>query len=112
MVTKKWFAPRLADANSSFKTDRKQRLEDNYHALKLFFPKDLGSLRDKTDRIQALAGFIAEKMGADVNKATRAGLLSKCDLMTNMVFEFTDTQGLWGCIMLAMMVKMKKLLSH
>ncbi|MFN6885817.1 glycine--tRNA ligase subunit beta, partial [Proteus mirabilis] len=41
-------------------------------------------------------GFIAEKMGADVNKATRAGLLSKCDLMTNMVFEFTDTQGVMG----------------
>ena len=35
-------------------------------------------------------------MGADVNKATRAGLLSKCDLMTNMVFEFTDTQGVMG----------------
>ena len=50
----------------------------------------------KTDRIQALAGWIAEQIGADVNHATRAGLLSKCDLMTNMVFEFTDTQGVMG----------------
>jgi glycyl-tRNA synthetase beta chain len=45
---------------------------------------------------QALAGWIAEQIGADVNHATRAGLLSKCDLMTNMVFEFTDTQGVMG----------------
>lgn len=89
--------PRLADAEFFFKTDRKQRLEDNLPRLEtVLFQKDLGSLRDKTDRIQALAGFIAEKMGADVNKATRAGLLSKCDLMTNMVFEFTDTQGVMG----------------
>ena len=89
--------PRLADAEFFFKTDRKQRLEDNLPRLEtVLFQKDLGTLRDKTDRIQALAGFIAGKMGADVNKATRAGLLSKCDLMTNMVFEFTDTQGVMG----------------
>lgn len=53
-------------------------------------------MRDKTDRIQALAGWVAGQIGADVNHATRAGLLSKCDLMTNMVFEFTDTQGVMG----------------
>ena len=96
-VTKKVVRPRLADAEFFFKTDRKQRLEDNLPRLEtVLFQKDLGTLRDKTDRIQALAGFIAGKMGADVNKATRAGLLSKCDLMTNMVFEFTDTQGVMG----------------
>ncbi|NHB90183.1 glycine--tRNA ligase subunit beta [Photorhabdus tasmaniensis] len=89
--------PRLADAEFFFKTDRKQRLEDNLPRLEtVLFQKQLGTLRDKTDRIQALAGWIAEKIGADVNHATRAGLLSKCDLMTNMVFEFTDTQGVMG----------------
>ncbi|MDO1698240.1 glycine--tRNA ligase subunit beta, partial [Escherichia coli] len=41
-------------------------------------------------------GWVAAKIGADVNHATRAGLLAKCDLMTNMVFEFTDTQGVMG----------------
>ncbi|MCC8366937.1 glycine--tRNA ligase subunit beta [Xenorhabdus sp. PB61.4] len=89
--------PRLADAEFFFKTDRKQRLEDNLPRLEtVLFQKQLGTLRDKTDRIQALAGWIADKIGADVTHATRAGLLSKCDLMTNMVFEFTDTQGVMG----------------
>ncbi|AOV95492.1 glycine--tRNA ligase subunit beta [Edwardsiella hoshinae] len=89
--------PRLADAEFFFKTDRKQRLEDNLPRLEnVLFQQQLGSLRDKTDRIATLAGWIAQQIGADVNMATRAGLLSKCDLMTNMVFEFTDTQGVMG----------------
>ena len=89
--------PRLADAEFFFNADRKQRLEDNLPRLEtVLFQKELGTLRDKTDRIQALAGWIAGQIGADVNHATRAGLLSKCDLMTNMVFEFTDTQGVMG----------------
>ncbi|MDU6410530.1 MAG: glycine--tRNA ligase subunit beta [Yersiniaceae bacterium] len=89
--------PRLADAEFFFNTDRKQRLEDNLPRLEtVLFQKQLGTLRDKTDRIQALAGWIAEQIGADVEHARRAGLLSKCDLMTNMVFEFTDTQGVMG----------------
>jgi glycyl-tRNA synthetase beta chain len=89
--------PRLADAEFFFNTDRKKRLEDHLPRLEtVLFQKELGTLRDKTDRIQALAGWIAGQIGADVNHATRAGLLSKCDLMTNMVFEFTDTQGVMG----------------
>ncbi|ATA19855.1 glycyl-tRNA synthetase beta chain [Gibbsiella quercinecans] len=89
--------PRLADAEFFFNTDRKQRLEDNLPRLEtVLFQQQLGSLRDKTDRIQALSGWVAGQIGADVNHATRAGLLSKCDLMTNMVFEFTDTQGVMG----------------
>ena len=89
--------PRLADAEFFFNSDRKKRLEDNLPRLEtVLFQKELGTLRDKTDRIQALAGWIAGQIGADVNHATRAGLLSKCDLMTNMVFEFTDTQGVMG----------------
>ncbi|MBJ4617175.1 glycine--tRNA ligase subunit beta, partial [Salmonella enterica subsp. enterica serovar Typhimurium] len=73
--------PRLADAEFFFNTDRKKRLEDNLPRLQtVLFQQQLGTLRDKTDRIQALAGWIAEQIGADVNHATRAGLLSKCDL--------------------------------
>ncbi|KQN60593.1 MULTISPECIES: glycine--tRNA ligase subunit beta [Rahnella] len=89
--------PRLADAEFFFNTDRKKRLEDNLPRLEtVLFQKQLGTLRDKTDRIQALSGWIADKIGANVENAKRAGLLSKCDLMTNMVFEFTDTQGVMG----------------
>ncbi|MBV4414432.1 glycine--tRNA ligase subunit beta [Enterobacteriaceae bacterium YMB-R22] len=89
--------PRLADAEFFFNTDRKKRLEDNLPRLEsVLFQQQLGTLRDKTDRIEALSGWIAREIGADVNHATRAGLLSKCDLMTNMVFEFTDTQGVMG----------------
>ncbi|MEQ9862465.1 glycine--tRNA ligase subunit beta [Pectobacterium cacticida] len=89
--------PRLADAEFFFNTDRKKRLEDHLPRLEtVLFQQQLGTLRDKTDRIQALAGWVAGQIGADVNHATRAGLLSKCDLMTNMVFEFTDTQGVMG----------------
>ncbi|WGM07854.1 glycine--tRNA ligase subunit beta [Arsenophonus nasoniae] len=89
--------PRLADAEFFFKTDCKKRLEEHLPRLEtVLFQKQLDSLRDKTDRLEVLAGWIAAKIGADVNHATRAGLLSKCDLMTNMVFEFTDTQGVMG----------------
>ncbi|MCI7719325.1 glycine--tRNA ligase subunit beta [[Pasteurella] aerogenes] len=89
--------PRLTDAEFFFKTDLKQRLEDQLPRLEtVLFQQQLGTLLDKTKRIQALAGEIASQIGADKAKAERAGLLSKCDLMTNMVFEFTDTQGVMG----------------
>ncbi len=89
--------PRLADAEFFFQQDLKQPLEANLARLEtVLFQQQLGTLRDKTDRIEALAGEIAETIEADVAKAKRAGRLSKCDLMTNMVFEFTDTQGVMG----------------
>lgn len=89
--------PRLSDAEFFFKTDLKQRLEDNLPRLKtVLFQQQLGTLFYKTERIEKLSGEIAAQIGADVAKAERAGLLSKCDLMTNMVFEFTDTQGVMG----------------
>ncbi|WJY14922.1 glycine--tRNA ligase subunit beta [Pectobacteriaceae bacterium CE90] len=89
--------PRLADAEFFFNTDRKRRLEDHLPRLQtVLFQQQLGTLRDKTDRIQVLSGWVAAQIGADVEHAKRAGLLSKCDLMTNMVFEFTDTQGVMG----------------
>ena len=89
--------PRLTDAEFFFKTDLKQKLVDRLPRLEtVLFQQQLGTLKDKTDRIEQLAGEIAKQIGADEVKAKRAGLLSKCDLMTNMVFEFTDTQGVMG----------------
>ena len=89
--------PRLADAEFFFNTDRKRPLIDRLPELETaIFQKQLGTIKDKTDRITELAGYIADKIGADVTNAKRAGLLAKCDLMTSMVFEFTDTQGVMG----------------
>ncbi|KDM92045.1 glycine--tRNA ligase subunit beta [Photobacterium galatheae] len=89
--------PRLADAEFFFNTDRKRPLVDRLHELdSVLFQKQLGTLRDKTDRITSMSGYIAQLIGANVEHAERAGLLSKCDLMTSMVFEFTDTQGVMG----------------
>lgn len=89
--------PRLSDAEFFFKTDLKQPLEARLPRLEtVLFQQQLGTLRDKSARIEAFSGYIAERIGANVEQAKRAGLLSKCDLMTNMVFEFTDTQGVMG----------------
>ncbi|GAA4895638.1 glycine--tRNA ligase subunit beta [Ferrimonas pelagia] len=89
--------PRLADAEFFFNTDKKQKLEAQLPRLEsVLFQKQLGTLKDKTDRIQGMAEHVAGLIGADQAHAARAGLLSKCDLMTDMVFEFTDTQGIMG----------------
>ncbi|MEC6883963.1 glycine--tRNA ligase subunit beta [Photobacterium piscicola] len=89
--------PRLADAEFFFNTDLKSKLVDRLPQLETaIFQQQLGTIKDKTDRITELAGYIADKIGADVTNAKRAGLLAKCDLMTSMVFEFTETQGVMG----------------
>lgn len=89
--------PRLADAAFFFETDKKTTLESRNPALeKVVFQADLGSLADKTKRIAALAGTIAIQIGANAEQATRAGLLAKSDLNTEMVLEFSDLQGLMG----------------
>ncbi|MBQ4812638.1 glycine--tRNA ligase subunit beta [Pseudoalteromonas luteoviolacea] len=89
--------PRLADAQFFFETDKKKTLESRLESLgSVLFQKQLGTLKDKSERIAALAGYIAEKLGADKGLAERAGLLSKTDLMTEMVMEFTDVQGVMG----------------
>ncbi|MGL4225009.1 MAG: glycine--tRNA ligase subunit beta [Vibrio sp.] len=89
--------PRLADAEFFFNTDRKRPLVDRLALLEnAIFQQQLGTIKNKTDRITELAGYIAAQIGADVEKSKRAGLLAKCDLMTSMVFEFTDTQGVMG----------------
>ncbi|WP_457914667.1 glycine--tRNA ligase subunit beta [Candidatus Hartigia pinicola] len=88
---------RFSDAEFFFKTDCKQKLEDNLPRLEtVLFQQKLGTLRDKTDRLEALSGWFASKIGANVIYAKRAGLLAKCDLVSNMVFEFPDTQGVMG----------------
>ncbi|NTS76151.1 glycine--tRNA ligase subunit beta [Catenovulum sp. SM1970] len=89
--------PRLKDAEFFFETDKKKTLESRLESLKtVLFQKQLGTLFEKSERISELAGFIASKIGADEANAKRAGLLSKTDLMTEMVMEFTGTQGAMG----------------
>ncbi|WP_420554721.1 glycine--tRNA ligase subunit beta [Neptuniibacter marinus] len=89
--------PRLSDAAFFFETDKKNTLESRVEKLKsIVFQKDLGTLHDKASRISTLAGKVASVLGEDQAKAERAGLLAKTDLMTDMVYEFTDLQGLMG----------------
>ncbi len=89
--------PRLSDAAFFFETDKKTTLSDFRQRLKpIVFQAKLGSIYDKTERIKALSGFIAEQTGADVNKAAQASELCKSDLVSDMVGEFDKMQGLAG----------------
>ncbi|MFC3679332.1 glycine--tRNA ligase subunit beta [Bacterioplanoides pacificum] len=89
--------PRLADAAFFWDTDRKQSLESRYDKLaSMVWVNKLGTLKDKTDRIGALADNIATAIGADNALAQRAAKLCKTDLLTDMVYEFTDLQGIAG----------------
>ncbi len=89
--------PRLADAAFFFDTDKKQPLEARIEKLKsVVFQQQLGTIYEKTQRIEGLAAAIANLIGGDSQYAQRAASLSKCDLMTDMVFEFTELQGLMG----------------
>lgn len=89
--------PRLADAAFFWDTDRKHKLETHIEALKaVTFQNKLGSLFDKTKRIATLATRVAEVIGGDVDAAQRAAELCKCDLLTAMVGEFPELQGLMG----------------
>ena len=89
--------PRLADAEFFYNTDKKRSLESRLASLDtVLFQKQLGTLKDKSERIAELSGHIAEKIDANAALANRAGLLSKTDLMTEVVMEFTDIQGVMG----------------
>ncbi|WP_100644155.1 glycine--tRNA ligase subunit beta [Alteromonas facilis] len=89
--------PRLSDAQFFFETDKKTTLESRIPSLRsVVFQKQLGTLADKSERIAAIASNIAGTLGTDKSAATRAGLLAKTDLMTNMVMEFPDVQGVMG----------------
>ncbi len=89
--------PRLADAEFFFKTDKKQTLESRLSTLEsVLFQKQLGTLKAKSERIAELSKFIAEQLGENSADAYRAGLLSKTDLMSDMVLEFPQVQGTMG----------------
>lgn len=89
--------PRLADAEFFYNTDRKISLEQRLDSLgTVVFQQKLGTLLDKSKRIAALAAAIAPQIEANATDAQRAALLSKTDLMSEMVMEFTDIQGTMG----------------
>jgi glycyl-tRNA synthetase beta chain len=89
--------PRLSDAAFFWETDRKQPLADRQQQLKtIVFQNKLGTVFDKSQRVAALAAVIAEQIGGDKALAERAALLAKCDLLTEMVGEFPELQGIMG----------------
>ena len=89
--------PRLADAQFFFETDKKTPLESRVAALgNVLFQKQLGSIKDKSDRISQVAAGIATKLGQSGDVAARAGYLCKADLVSQMVSEFPETQGVMG----------------
>ena len=89
--------PRLADAEFFYETDKKKTLESRLESLStVLFQKQLGTLKEKSERISEVAAKIADKIQANTEHAKRAGLLSKTDLMSEMVMEFPDVQGVMG----------------
>lgn len=89
--------PRFADAEFFWNQDRKHALANRLEQLKsVVFQKQLGSLYDKTQRVARLAELIAAQIGGDKLQALRAAELCKCDLMTSMVGEFPELQGIMG----------------
>jgi glycyl-tRNA synthetase beta chain len=88
---------RLSDAKFFYKTDLKTRLEDRLPKFKdIVFHEKLGSQFERIERIERLAAELAPLVGADVGKAKRAALLCKADLLTEMVGEFPELQGIMG----------------
>ena len=89
--------PRLTDAEFFYLQDQKQPLEAfNERLQNVVFQAQLGSVYDKALRVAKLAEVIAQKIGSNPEHAARAGLLSKCDLATEMVGEFPEMQGIAG----------------
>ncbi|MBB3184539.1 glycyl-tRNA synthetase beta chain [Halomonas fontilapidosi] len=89
--------PRLADAAFFYDTDRRRPLADRAPELAgVVFQKKLGTLADKAHRSAAVAAFIAGRIDGDVAQARRAAELGKCDLVTEMVLEFPELQGIMG----------------
>ena len=88
---------RLSDAAFFYRQDRRQRLDEyGSQTAKVVFQARLGSLYDKTMRMQLLMKFLVQPLQLDRSEALRAAELSKCDLMTGMVGEFPELQGLMG----------------
>ncbi len=90
-------APRLEDAMFFWNTDRRTPLAARVERLDhVTFQNELGSYGDKMRRLRELAKRVATEIGGDVSKAERAATLAKTDLVTDMVFEFTELQGVMG----------------
>ncbi|GAB4294254.1 MAG: glycine--tRNA ligase subunit beta [Methylophaga sp.] len=89
--------PRLSDAAFFWDTDRKQPLAERQEQLKtIVFQNKLGTVYDKSQRVAVLAAEIAAQIGGDSALAERAARLAKCDLVTEMVGEFPELQGIMG----------------
>ena len=89
--------PRLADAKFFYDQDRKKTLESRVPGLaKVVYHNKLGSQGERIERVRAIARWVAERIDADVNLADRAALLAKADLLTDMVGEFPELQGVMG----------------
>jgi len=89
---------RFSDAEFFWNSDRKVKLESRVERLKdVVFHNKLGTLHDKAERVSKLAVIVAEELGSDMNAAQRAGMLAKADLMSGMVGEFPELQGVMGC---------------
>jgi glycyl-tRNA synthetase beta chain len=89
--------PRLTDAEFFFKQDQKQPLFARQVKLQnMIFQAQLGTLWDKAERVANLAAFIATQVGSDIEQTTRAALLAKMDLATELVGEFPELQGIAG----------------
>jgi glycyl-tRNA synthetase beta chain len=88
---------RLSDAKFFYETDLKTRLEDRLPKFEhIVFHEKLGTQAERVERIERLAGELAPLVGADVEKAKRAARLCKADLLTEVVGEFPELQGLMG----------------
>ena len=88
---------RLSDAAFFFNQDKKQSLSDHIASTEqVVFQVKLGSLQDKVLRVKALMPHLVQALNLDKKQAERAVSLSKCDLMTGMVGEFPELQGLMG----------------
>lgn len=93
----KVIGPRLADAAFFYEKDKQQKMDSSIEALKrVVFQKDLGSLFDKSERVKKLSVFIADMLDTSSIQVERAAQLAKCDLLSNMVGEFADLQGIMG----------------
>ena len=89
--------PRLADAKFFFETDKKTPLSARIGKLsRVVYHNKLGTQGERVDRLIKLAATIARRLGADVTQAERAALLAKADLVTDMVGEFPELQGIMG----------------
>jgi len=89
--------PRLSDAAFFWNKDRAQRLDTRLARLAdMVFERRLGTLLEKSERIAALAAALAAAFAADESVAARSGLLSRCDLVSEMVGEFPELQGIMG----------------